>query len=71
MFAELGYHQLKVIGMQECDYSNGKGKEIIFTKRKTVGLYGIYNWLTLEELQAINKKCEELGWLDKNIKELR
>jgi hypothetical protein len=32
MFAELGYHQLKVIGMQE---------------------------------------CEELGWLDKNIKELR
>ena len=25
----------------------------------------------IQELQAIYKKCEELGWLDKNIKELR
>ena len=58
MFAELGYHQLKVIGMQECDYSNGKGKEIIFTKRKTVGLYGIYNWLTLEALQEKYKNLK-------------
>lgn len=66
MFKELGYYQLKVLGAQECDFSNGKGKEIIFTKNKKVGLYGIYNWISMQELQAINKKCEELR-MDKII----
>lgn len=63
MFEELGYHKLQTIGLQECAYSNGKGKEIIISQNKKVGLYGIYQWLTLEELQAINEKCKELGWI--------
>lgn len=64
MFEKLGYKKLQVIGLQECAYSNGKGKEIIFSKTKRFGLYGVYQWLSLEELQAINKKCQELGWIE-------
>lgn len=30
----------------------------------------IWHEFSMQELQAINKKCEELGWLDKNIKEM-
>lgn len=62
MFEKLGYRKLQVIGLQECAYSNGKGKEIIFNKMKRFGLYGMYQWLSLEELQAINEKVKELGW---------
>ena len=64
MFKKLGYHKLQAVGLQECAYSNGKGKEIIFSQIKRIGLYGIYQWVTLDELQAINQKCKELGWLD-------
>ena len=63
MFEELGYRKLQSVGLQQCAYSNGKGKEIIISQSKRIGLYGIYQWITLEELQAINKKCEELGWI--------
>lgn len=28
-------------------------------------------YLSMEELQAINKKCEELGWLNRNFTEKR
>ena len=36
-------------------------KEICFhLKQKKVGLDGVF---TMQELQAINKKCKELGWL--------
>ena len=36
-------------------------KEIYFyLKQKKVGLDGVF---TLQELQAINKKVEELGWI--------
>lgn len=35
-------------------------KEIYFhLKQKKVGLDGVF---TMQELQAINKKCKELGW---------
>ena len=27
----------------------------------------IWHEFTMQELQAINKKCEELGWLDKKV----
>ena len=31
--------------------------------------YGtLYRWIDLEELQAINKQVEELGWLNENNK---
>ena len=36
-------------------------KEIYFhLKQKKIGLDGVF---TMQELQAINKKCEELGWI--------
>lgn len=42
--------------------------EIMFLKlaRKVL----VNTWINMQELQAIYKKCEELGWIDKNIKEL-
>ena len=40
-------------------------KTILFSKPlKRIGLIEDYKWFTLEELKAINKKVEELEWLD-------
>lgn len=64
MFEKLGYRKLQPIGAQECAYTNGVGKQIIFAKlNKRVLLYGIYYWLDMRELEAVNKKCKELGWI--------
>lgn len=63
MFEKLGYIKLQPIGLQRCAYTNGKGKEIIFSDLQRVGLYGDYSFLTISELQAINEKVKELGWL--------
>ena len=60
MFEELGYNKLQPIGLQQCAYTNGKGKEIIINQMKRIGLYGYYQWITLEELKAINEKVKEL-----------
>ena len=64
LFEELGYKKLQPIGLQQCAYTNGRGKEIIINQYKRIGLYGNYQWVTLEELKAINEKCKEMGWLD-------
>ena len=64
MFEELGFKKSQVVGnAQQCYFGNGKGKSIAFNLNKTVSLFGNYNWITMQELQAINKKVEELGWI--------
>lgn len=61
MFKKLTYKKMQPIGTQKASYSNGLGKEIIFVNNRVV-LYGIYQHLDMKELEAVNKKCEELGW---------
>ena len=76
MFRKLGYEKYKeeYLGktMKEL-YGNNADKRICFWRDKIIEVYDFYDGsrdFTIEELQAINKKCEELGWLDKNIKEM-
>ena len=62
LFEELGY-KLKFEDKISFIFENReKGRYITFMKdNKTLMLPCE---LTMQELQAINKKCEELGWLD-------
>ena len=66
MFEELGYVKITTIEDElKIAYKNKRGKTILFSKPlKRIGLIEDYKWFTLEELKAINKKVEELGWLD-------
>ena len=66
MFEELGY-KLKYQDTNNICYRNSYESHIYFRKNdKTIDLAGRNNTnkiIKLEQLQAINKKCEELGWL--------
>jgi hypothetical protein len=65
MFEELGYSKLSEVGSEErlIVYRNCKGKNIRFSLLiERVMLTGQYTWFDMQELQAINKKVEELGW---------
>jgi hypothetical protein len=63
MFEELGYKKLtgettEVFKLSRAD------KNISFSKLiKRVRIFGKYDFLDINELQAINKKCQELGWI--------
>lgn len=65
IFEELGYEQVKygkskILYRKELDFEGFCTKSAWFDKtKKIVELDGYY---TAKELQAINKKCEELGW---------
>ncbi len=65
MFEELGYRRRKYMNTDELfmlKYVNVfDGKEIFFdkTREEVSSLSG----LGIRELQAINKKCEELRWI--------
>ena len=68
IFEKLGYK--KYGGLQTCRYVrycnivNGEKEYIIFSKNKTVRFQYLYTQvsksITMQELQAINKKCKEL-----------
>ena len=68
MFEELGYTMRNgKEGIFYCEYSNKKTEDIIqFWHDKTVSKYDEdeESYITMQELQAINEKCKELGWLD-------
>ena len=63
MFTMLGYYRYDYL--DHIDYYNEKnGKFISFRKNKTFACFGYddeYKEITMQELQAINKKVEELG----------
>lgn len=64
MLEKLGYKKLigettEVFKLSRAD------KNISFSKLiKRVRVFGKYDFLDINELQAINKKVEELGWMD-------
>ena len=67
MFEKLGYEIKEHKPMFDnnfIDIFNKKIHKIIrFTKgEKTIEIYGMPK-LSMQELQAINEKCKELGWL--------
>lgn len=72
MFEELGYRKLNKKEMElkfykeyaelvECYYEKPMTVCAIFYKNKSFDVISSKN---MQELQAINKKCQELGWLD-------
>lgn len=73
MFEELGYKRVDTYTINDGEPTVTYEKEnyyIIFElTTKYVGAtssqycYGDYASVDMEELKAINKKCEELGWL--------
>ena len=71
MFEELGTNKIDNIDFCVYEGKNVKSNRILFNKVGKSIIFEGFNAFGMQELQAINKKCEELGWLDKNIKELR
>lgn len=66
MFDELGFSKLSEVGndIRITVYRKYNDKHIQFNHLvKKVMLTGKYQFFDMEELKAINKKCEELGWL--------
>lgn len=65
MFEECGY--LKVEDAKTIDFSRSEEDYLYFEKeRKLIGI-GIYK-INVNTLEAINKQCEELGWMQSNAK---
>lgn len=78
MFEKLGYEKIVEHKFKEPDaYNDGvtelilyrdeiKRLEISFWNDRTISKTSNYDvsYLTMQELQAINKKVEELGWLE-------
>ena len=71
MFEELGYIKIKQINELRIVYRDTKHKKniVFFINKKigkensnNVGVSGMYEWFTMQELQAINEKVKELGW---------
>lgn len=66
MFKELEYKKYDYV--EEIGYYHGiTDKVISFRDNKTIKVYDYYDGtapITMKELQIINKKVEELGWLN-------
>lgn len=74
MFEELGYKKhlsdkkgILFFYIRSSNLSANEMERIIFYKNKTVGFDYVYcsfkKDITMQELQAINKKVQELGWI--------
>lgn len=63
MFEKLGYKKL-VGETTEVFKLSRASKNIYFSKLiNRIRIDGEYDFIDMEELQAINKKCKELGWI--------
>ena len=80
MFESLGYkysrNYIKYYGDEVIEYYKTEGVKFVFLMKEHefyVEYYEEPKHITVNELQAINKQCEELGWLDEKteIKEAR
>lgn len=62
MFKKLGYEKL-VEETTEVYMSSRNSKYIYFSKLiNRIKFDGAYTFIDMQELQAINLKCKELGW---------
>lgn len=70
MFEKLGYKkkynivedEVILIGYTQFDEPVDECSIMFLKKAKRLMAM---NWITINELQAINQKCKELGWVDK------
>ena len=67
MFKRLGY-EMSFTDIDNIKYYKDDDNVIYFfithkTFHKTGEYDGMYDAITMQELQAINKKCEELDWI--------
>lgn len=72
MFEDLGYTKIEQLDKVRIVYRHKKHKKniLFFTlnnrigkeSSNNIGVLGMYEWFTMQELKAINKKVEELGW---------
>ena len=72
MFEELGYTKIEQLNEVRIVYKHKKHKKniVFFTLNNRIGkensnnfcVSGMYEWFTMQELQAINEKVKELGW---------
>lgn len=67
IFSKLGY-QIKENQLNQIQYINENDTIIAFDlDYKTIAVYNYYDgfeYIRMDELQAINLKCKELGWLE-------
>lgn len=62
MFENLGYTKIESDNITI--FTNVHGKNIEFSRLiNRFAVYGKYYFLDMQELKAINKKCEEEGWI--------
>lgn len=63
MFEKLGYEKIET--KDEITYHFNNRDIIFYLNRKTVDSCSGFStvFITMQELQAINEKCKELGWL--------
>ena len=67
MFKKLGYKMFE--GLRTIDYDNKYGhfqfqKSNKENRKVFIVKDEMTDYITMQELQAINKKCQELGWLE-------
>ena len=66
MFEKLGYIEhfnTEYVEVFRTDSSHSMGHSIEFLT-ESHKVFNTYNSITMQELQAINEKVKELGWLD-------
>lgn len=67
MFYELGYEEQEFVILGKIFINDKKQRILFFDNKKVVSKEDNYSYdtsLSMQELQAINKMCRELGWLD-------
>lgn len=65
MFDELGY-KISKNNNKEIEFTYCEETINFWLKEKEVSkdIYGSIDFITIDELKAINKKCKELGWIE-------
>lgn len=77
MFERLGYRCIKsnnsIWYINDSDEENYRSVEFYFCDCTfdAIGNYGDPLMVNVKELEAINKQCEELGWLEEEKKEIK
>lgn len=68
MFEELGYKKEDILNIRGANigtrFRNRKNGYVFSFYDENRVFEKPYKEITMEELKAINKKCEELGWLE-------
>lgn len=65
MFKKLGYEKVKFGRLGNFSYERFSDDKYFIFDLNSKEIYVCEDCITVEELRAINKQCEELGW--KNV----